>query len=210
MTSYSEQTQAIDHWVKRLNAGDDSAREELLKLANERLLNLTRKMKQGFRRVGRWEETDDIFQQASFRLYESLNNVQLQDTTHFLRLAATQIRRQLIDLSRSYYGPEGRGKHHATNAGAGGGEHTSPGVVPYDPAEVSQDPQRVQEWSEFHQMIEGLPDDQKAVVDLLWYHNLTQDEVAESLKVSLKTVKRRWRAAKLTLHDQLGELPGGI
>jgi RNA polymerase sigma factor (sigma-70 family) len=204
----SEQTQAIESWVQRLKEGDAEAREQLLQLASDRLLHLTRRIKKDFARIARWEETDDIFQQAVLRLYTAMESVELQSATHFLRLAAQQIRRQLIDLSRSYYGPQGAARHHASQAGFGD-DNESPGRHAFEAAEVSQDPQKMQEWSEFHQLIEDLNDDERAVVDLLWYHGMSQEDAAALLEVSLKTVKRRWRSARLSLHDKLGgELPG--
>ena len=45
-------------------------------------------------------------------------------------------------------------------------------------------------------------------LDLLYYQGLTQAEAAEVLGVSERTVKRRWQAARLALHDALGgEIP---
>lgn len=40
--------------------GNDEAYRELVSQASERLLKLTRKMIQGFPRLKRWEQTDDI------------------------------------------------------------------------------------------------------------------------------------------------------
>ena len=153
----SEQTKAIESWVQRLKEGDAEAREQLLQLASDRLRHLTRRIKKDFARIARWEETDDIFQQAVLRLYTAMESVELQSATHFLRLAAQQIRRQLIDLSRSYYGPQGAARHHASQAGFGD-DNESPGHHAFEAAEVSQDPQKMQEWSEFHQLIEELLD----------------------------------------------------
>ena len=101
-------------------------------------------MKKDFDRIGRWEQTEDIFQQAALRLHQSLEKVELHDATHFLRLAATQIRRQLIDLSRRYYGAEGAGRHHVSQAGNGSADQSSPAAFAFDAAEISQDPRRMQ------------------------------------------------------------------
>ena len=109
----SEQTQ-VEKLVERLGAGDDSARDELISSAADRLMQLTRTMKRGYGRVARWEQTEDVFQRAIMRLHRSLEKVQINDARHFYRLAATQIRRELIDLSRHYGGPEGMGANHAT------------------------------------------------------------------------------------------------
>ena len=89
----------IQLWVDRLKAGDPAARDELIACACNRLLALTRKIKRGFAEVGRWEQTEDVFQNATLRLCQALEKVELTDARHFLRLAAVQIRREMIDLA---------------------------------------------------------------------------------------------------------------
>jgi RNA polymerase sigma-70 factor (ECF subfamily) len=48
----------------------------------------------------------------------------------------------------------------------------------------------------------------REVFDLVWYQGLTNAEAAEILGVSTKTVRRRWQAGCLRLHDAMaGQLP---
>ncbi|MCZ2343381.1 MAG: hypothetical protein LC104_16550 [Bacteroidales bacterium] len=47
--------------------------------------------------------------------------------------------------------------------------------------------------------MEALPDDERAVVDCLFVNELTQEETAQVLSVSLRTVKRRWQSARILL-----------
>jgi RNA polymerase sigma-70 factor (ECF subfamily) len=54
-------------------------------------------------------------------------------------------------------------------------------------------------WSEFHAQVDGLPREERDVFDLLWYQGLTQAEAAAVLEISLRTVKRRWLAARVGL-----------
>lgn len=58
-------------------------------------------------------------------------------------------------------------------------------------------------WSEFHETVNNLPDEQKEVVNLLFYEGMSQEEAAIVLGVSLRTLKRRWQEAKLALHEEL-------
>ena len=109
------ETAQLQRWVDRHAQGDAAAREQLLRAACDRLLRLTRKMLRNFPEVRRWEQTDDVWQNASLRLWRSLEEVQLVDARHFLRLAALQIRRELIDLSRRHCGREGIGAAHETH-----------------------------------------------------------------------------------------------
>src|SRR5580700_5135456 len=111
------QSVLIEGWVQRLKTGDDEARKELLNCACERLTRLSRKMLRGFRRVKRWEATDDVVQNSLLRLYRTLAEVQPATAVEFYRLAATNIRRELLDLAKHYYGPQGLGANYATVEG---------------------------------------------------------------------------------------------
>ena len=65
----------------------------------------------------RWSETDDVLQNAMLRLHRSLAEIQPECPSQFYGLAATQIRRELIDLARHYYGAQGIGARHHTDGG---------------------------------------------------------------------------------------------
>src|SRR3954452_1632280 len=101
--------------LDRLRAGEDSARDRLIALAQGRFVALARAMLRRYPHVRRWEETDDLLQAALMRLHRGLAVVRPEDVPHFDNLAATQIRRELIDLARSYHGPEGIGANHHTD-----------------------------------------------------------------------------------------------
>ena len=202
MSDSSDPSARIQQCIERLNAGDEFARGELLNLACERLTRLTRSMLRDFPGVARWEQTDDIFQNASLRLFQMLNDVEIENPRHFFRLAALQIRRELIDLARRYQGPLGLGaKHQTQQRQADDDDGRTPQA--YERAEVTHDPRRVAEWQDFHTRVEQLPEDEREVFDLLWYHELSQEQAAELLDVSVRTVRRRWRSARLSLHDAL-------
>ena len=94
--------------------GQEDAYGELIAKASERLFKLTRKMLRNYPYLRRWEQTDDVFQNAAMRLHQSLSEVKTDTVRNFFGLAVTQIRRTLIDLARHHFGPEGQGaKHHS-------------------------------------------------------------------------------------------------
>jgi RNA polymerase sigma factor (sigma-70 family) len=193
----------IQDLIDRLRT-DESARVELLNHVAQRLVRLTRKMLRDYPGVQRWEQTDDVLQNATLRLYRALNQVAPPTAQDFFRLAAAMIRRELIDLARRYSGPMGLGANHASLAG---GNEDGDGFSPA--GESSLDPSRIAEWTDFHRQVERLPDEERAVVDLLFYQGLNQAEAAAVLGVSDRTVKRRWQSARLALHEALGgQLPG--
>src|SRR5262249_10543168 len=74
---------------------------------------------------------------------------------------------------------------------------------------LEDEPGDLLSWSEFHEKIERLPDDDRQMFDLLFYEALPQGEVAAWLQLSLRTVKRRWQRARFLLHRAMdGERPG--
>lgn len=183
-------------------AGDPSAHELLIHHACDRLLRLTRKMFHDYPRLQRWEQTDDVFQNAMVRLHRALANVPVETVRHFFNLATVQIRRELVDLGRHYYGPEGVGANHHTDHvpqdDAGGTIH--------DRASRPSDPLG---WCAFHDAVEGLPQDDQEIINLIFYEGLTQDEAARILGTSVRTVKRRWAALKYKLHEALNRVGEG-
>lgn len=191
-------------WIDRLAEGDDRACAELINHAAERLAALTRHMFKDFARLGRWEQTDDICQNASIRLWNALKATRPTTPAEFHRLAALQIRRELIDQVRRHFGPEGIGANHASNAP----NASSGSTPPYDSPQSTYDPVKLSGWAEFHERVNLLPEDERSAFDLIWYQGLTQAEAAEVLGISERTIKRRWLAARLSLGRALaGGLP---
>ncbi len=190
--------------LERIRAGDAQAREQLLSLTSSRLVLLARKMLQDYPSVRRWEQTDDVLQNAVLRLHRALGATVPDDARGFFRLAAVQLRRELIDLARHYMGPEGLGAHHASQ---GGLEPGPEGAL--EPADATHDPGQLASWTEFHAAIERLDEAERSVMDLLWYQGLTQREAGVILGLTERVVGSHWRSARLKLHRALkGQLPG--
>lgn len=207
MAEPSSQSLQIQSCLDRLAQGDESARAELFERTSERLRNLAHKMLRNYPRVRRWEETGDVLQNAALRLNRTLKQMTVHTSRDYFRLAALNIRRELLDLAKHYYGPQGAGAKHATQGGDAassnqGAEVNEPGN------EASVEPGRLAVWTEFHEQIDRLPAEEREVFDLLWYQELSQAEAAALLDVSERTVKRRWQSARIMLHDALkGEIP---
>jgi RNA polymerase sigma factor (sigma-70 family) len=195
MSHQSSQTMKLENWLARLRAGDPATPDELLRHVSHRLQRLTRQMLKGHPVVKRWTETDDVLQGALLRLLRAVQDVQPATARDFFGLAAQQIRRELIDLARHYYGPHGLGANHASR----GPDEAAP-RAPDDRPDFSGEPSRLAEWCEFHRQIDGLPEDQREVVGLLFYQGLAQAEAAKLLGVTVRTVQRRWHAALVSLH----------
>jgi len=181
--------------------GNEGAYGELIARASERLLKLTRKMLRQYPRLRRWEQSDDVFQTAALRLHRSLAEVRPQSVRSFFGLAATQIRRTLIDLARHHFGPEGQAaKHHTDECGrvADDGNRLVENLPDH-----SASPKSLGAWADFHEAVERLPTEERDVFELLWYGGMQQKEIAELLGVSVPTVQRRWYRGRLLMKEAL-------
>ena len=215
--SSSSVTRILQGLLDRLRGGDEKARDELIEHACGRLVVLTRKMLGRFSRLRAWEETGDVAQNAILRLRRALEQVQPGSVREFMGLASVQIRRELLDLSRHYFGREGQDRSDEnflqknaplviSQAQGASDESQGPGIVPA--AGDSSDSSNFEMWSKFHEVVQSLSDVEREVVELLWYQDLSQEEAAELLGVDESTVKRRWRAARFKFNDALkGWLP---
>jgi RNA polymerase sigma-70 factor (ECF subfamily) len=140
-------------------------------------------------------ETDDVLQNALVRLLGALRSVRPQTPRDFFALASLQIRRELLDLARHFYGPEGLGANHDSRPPAG--SNSSGGL---EPADVREESAARARWLELHELIDRLPAEEREVIGLLFYQGLSQAEAAEVLNVGLRTVQRRWHDALCRLH----------
>lgn len=194
--------------LDRANAGSDEARAALIEACCGRLLQLAQRMlHRRFPELRRWEDTDDVFQQAWLRLQRSLGKVKPESVGEFYGLAATEIRRELIDLCRRHFGPQGVGANHESDWG--GGPASGSDRPRHDPREDTGGPASCMAWAEFHEQAGMLPEQERQVFDLLWYQQLSQEEAAAVAGVSVRTVKRRWQRAKLQLFKACGGQPPG-
>ncbi len=198
MAQTSLQSGEVQMFLNQLRVGDSRAREELFRRVGNRLEKLARKMLRGFPGVQRWAQTDDVLQSALVRLLRALDDVHPESAREFFALSTEQIRRELIDLARHFYGPHGVGANHASTPSANGTHEVS-----VDPSTQSNEPSLLSAWTEFHQQVAKLPREEREVVDLLFYQELPQAEASELLGVTVRTVQRRWQSALLRLHDIL-------
>jgi RNA polymerase sigma factor (sigma-70 family) len=195
MTDATSQPSLVQQWLPQAIAGDAAATDALLRHFSARLTALTRRMLGSFERVKRWADTDDVLQNALVRLLGALREVRPATPRDFLALATLQIRRELLDLARHYYGPHGIGTHHDSNARRDSQER---GIA--EPADNSHDPGALAQWTELHRQIDALPAEEREVVGLLFYQGLSQAEAATVLDMPLRTLQRRWHDALVKLH----------
>jgi RNA polymerase sigma-70 factor (ECF subfamily) len=177
--------------IDRMRAGDPAAREGLLRAYYARLETLTRQMLLRYPGVRRWDDTGDVLHPALLRLLRALAEVRPDSTRAFLGLAALQIRRELLTLAQRYASRLGRRVGRAPAA-----ERPASSEHP----DKASDQRDLERWSAFHAGVDQLPEEEREVVSLVYYHGLGQEQAAALLGVTDRTVRRRWRRAMTRLH----------
>ncbi len=192
------QTTVLVELLERMRRGDRNARDELIRAFQARLGLLVRKMLAKYPGVGRWVDFEDLFQNSLLRLLRALESVQPDSTRAFFGLAAEQMRRELLDLGRGLYGPQGIGANHTSFHGDPEGNGVS-----FEPTDPGIDETDFERWCRFHEEVEKLPTQEREVVGLIYYHGWPQVQVADLFEVDVRTVRRWWEKALVNLHREL-------
>lgn len=181
--------------LERLAAGEKSARDEILGICDQRMRVLSHRLLGKFARVRRWDNTDDVAQNAAIRLHRALGNTVPDSPRGLMALMATQIQRELIDLARKHAGPQSWASNHDTNAGQSGRE----GECRVDEAQATDSTDEtipLERWEEFHAAIEKLPGDLREVFRMVWYLGLDREAAAKAMGCSVRTLGRMWQEAR--------------
>ena len=185
---------ALSACLDRLAAGDLDARGAVIEACSDRLRTLASRMLSRFPHVRRWDDTDDVFQNAAMRLHRALGEVRIDSPREVMALAATQIHRELIDLARHHAGPSSFAANHETRPGRPDATDVRGPAGPGDLATAPSD--SLDRWGLFHEAIAALPAEDREIFHLVWYMGADQKTIARLLDCSERTVKSRWRRAR--------------
>ena len=136
-------------------------------------------------------EVDEMLGAVVARLLRALREVRPQNVRQFFGLATRHMRWELNDLARSL-----DERSRAT---------LDEDLVPAPAAStagLSPNARRILD------AIDGLPEEEREVFDLVRIQGMTHDEAAELVGVSTKTVQRRLRRSSVLLTASLGDLRG--
>jgi RNA polymerase sigma factor (TIGR02999 family) len=172
------------------SAGDQSAFDKLVPLIYDELRALARRyMRQ--ERPGHTLQPTALVNEAYVRLFD-VNRIQWQSRSHFLAVAATTMRRILVEFARQ--------RHRQKR----GGEAVR--VTVDDAMEIAED--RSDDFVALSDALSTLATfDQRMsqVVELRFFGGLNVQEAAEVLNVSPETVNRDWKTAKVWLLRELSQ-----
>lgn len=182
--SKSQVTQLLQRW----SGGEEAAVEELLPLVYEELRGLARHYLRR-ERAGHTLETSALVHEAYVRLIDG-SKVEWKGRSHFYGIAATTMRRILVDHARS----------HLYQKRGGGAAKVSLDEAYQLGTERPEDLVALDET--LNQLAEN--DVQKArIVEMRFFGGLSHAEIAEVLGVSVSTVERQWRVARAWLYQAL-------
>jgi RNA polymerase sigma-70 factor (ECF subfamily) len=179
-----EVTQILHDW----SGGDANAPERLMPFVYDELRRLARTFL--FReRDGHTLQPTALVHEAYLRLVDQ-TRVNWQNRAHFYGIASSMMRRVLIDHARA----------HATEKRGGGAIRLS-----IDDVQVSLE-ERAASFVALDEALKRLEqmDDRKCkVVEMRFFGGLSDEEIAEVLGVTTRTVLRDWKTARLWLYREL-------
>jgi RNA polymerase sigma factor (TIGR02999 family) len=186
-----EVTQILHEW----SDGDKDAPARLMPLVYNELRRQARNYLARERGSHTLQPTA-LVHEAYLRLVDQ-TRISWQNRAHFFGIAANMMRRVLVDHARS----------HASEKRGGAAVRLS--------IEDIQIPleQRASDLVALDEALEKLVkfDERKAkIVEMRFFGGLTDEEIAEVLNVSSRTVLRDWKTARLWLYRELSETPVAI
>jgi RNA polymerase sigma factor (TIGR02999 family) len=180
-------TGEVTRLLGEISRGERDAMNQLLPLVYDELHRLARSY---FRRE-RGEHTlqpTALVHEAYIRLVDQ--RTAMENRGHFMAVAATQMRRILLDYAR---------KHHAARRGGAGQK-----VILEDTMAIaSQRPVDMIALDAALSKLGGLDATQARLVELRFFGGLSVEETAEVMGVSPATVKRSWSSARAFLHKEI-------
>ena len=181
----------VSELLRAWGDGDAAALDDLMPLVERELRRRARHYMAQERR-GHTLQVTALVNETFIRL-TGAQHVRWQDRTHFFSMAARLMRRVLVDHARN------RGYQKRGGAAA---------RLPLE-EEMALTPALDVDILALDRALEGLEaiDQRKCqVVEMRFFAGMTNEEIADALGVSIDTVKRDWRMAKLWLLRELKEL----
>jgi RNA polymerase sigma factor (TIGR02999 family) len=180
----AEITQLLLSWRN----GKAAALDELLPIVEAELHRIALRFIRR-QRPGNSLQATELVNEAFLRLVDS-DKVNWQDRTHFFAVSAQLMRRVIVDMARK------------RNSRKRGGDRVQVTLAddarPENSAEAD-----VVSLNEALERLTALSPRQGQIVELRYFGGLTEDQVAETLDISARTVRREWSLARAWLFREL-------
>lgn len=185
-TSSAEITRILQDW----NEGDEDAKERLIPFVYDELKRQARILMSQERSDHTLQPTA-LVHEAFLRLSEQ-TGLDWQNRSHFYGIASRLMRQILVDHAR-LYAAEKRGNHPI---------HFSVDDVQI-PVEARAGSILVLD--EVLERLEKFDETQARIVEMRFFGGMNNQEIADSLNISERTVGREWQAARLWLYRELNQ-----
>ncbi len=178
----------VTHLLAELRTGKREAESRLIEVVYPELRRIAMRYMRG-ERAGHSLQATALVNEAYLRLLAEGDRT-FQNRSHFFAVAATQMRMILVDHARRKRTQKRQGERVRV-------ELTDILAISEDKLddvlEIDAALHRLREWDPR----------QCKIVELRFFAGLTEEEVAEVLDLSPRTVKRDWKVAKAWLHGEL-------
>ena len=170
--------------------GNTAALDELMPLVYDELRRIAKNYMRG-QRGGHTLQTTALVNEAYLKLIDS-SRVNWQNRTHFFAISAQLMRRVLVDFAR------------AKRSLKRGGERIQITLDEKieEPFEKETD---LIELDEALQTLAEMNPRQSQIVELRYFGGLSEEEIAETLNISTRTVRRDWNVARAWLYRELSQ-----
>jgi RNA polymerase sigma-70 factor (ECF subfamily) len=173
--------------LRRVKTGDSSAEAELMERTYAELKRLAARFLRGERRDHTLQATA-LVHEAFIRLSAG-EKIDFTNRNHFFAVAAQVMRRLLVDHGR---------KHRSQKRGGG-----NPLPLRDDLMLTYQPSSTLYELSEALDRLALSEPRQARIVEMRYFGGMSEEEIAEHLNISTRTVKREWFLARATLYGEL-------
>ena len=184
-TASPQITQLLLAW----SDGNKAALDELMPLVYNELRKLAKSYMRR-QRPGQTLQTTALVNEAYLRLIDS-SQVNWQNRTHFFAISAQLMRRILVDFARA---------RNSLKRGGGQIQITLDEKIEI-PFEKETD---LVALDEALKNLAELNPRQSQIVELRYFGGLSEEEIAATLEISVRTVRRDWSVARAWLYRELG------
>lgn len=180
--------QEVTLLLRNLKQGDSSTQDEIIRILYSELRGFAGSILSKENRTITFQATE-LVNEAYIRMFDS-DQLDWNDRSHFMSTAITVMRRFLVDHARK--------KHSQKRIPKAAMDGLNDELISTEV--LGSDIERL---DDALSDLEKLDQRQARIVEYRFFGGLTEPETAEIMKLSLSTINREWKAAKIWLKHQI-------